>query len=534
MLRIVAALVTLAVYGRTLSHTLLWWDDRKNICANPYFQKSFGAMLQGLWTEPFFGLYVPATYTLWSLFANIGSLTLSDDCLDWAPLFHGLSLALHLLNGFLLYRLLRGLAPLGDDRLRLLAVAIFWLHPVQVETVAWVSATRDLLAASCGLGALLVYRGDRPWWSLPLFALSLLAKPVGVVFPVLALLMPGRKRWSVLAPALLGAVMLSSITKMLQNDSLLTFAPEIWERPLIALHSIGFYTASIIWPWPLVPAYARSVPQLLADPTLYWIMIATSLPLALAWFMPAARRPLLWMLVALGPVLGLVSFGFQEISTVADRFMYIPMMGLAWMIARQQGRRLAQIFAVLAVGCACLTAVQVGIWEDDEALFKRVIEVNDSPIAHGNLANVYFHAGRYREAEPEFRQALKGNARLFDAWLGLARTLESTGRADEGLEVYREAIAKGVAAPQIFNNLASMLYERGRDGAEEMWRRAASLDPFYMEPRYNLGQMYLNRGQKDLARKYFTEALAIAPRDGRVQERLKSLELAPLNSDKIQ
>ncbi len=523
-------LLTLAVYGRTLTHALLWWDDQKNICNNTFFNFPVVEGLKALWSQPFFGLYIPVSYTVWFATAGVGELLMGGTCNDWAPVFHALNLLLHLANGWMVYRLLKKVLPAGTPAAALAAgVAVFLLHPLQAESVAWVSSGRDLIATFFGLAALLVYGGEKPLWSLPLFAFALLAKPVGVVFPVLALLLE-KPKWQVLAPAGVMAAALSLYTKSIQADELLRFKIQFWQRPLIALHSLGFYTVKFLVPWPLVPSYARSIPQLQSDGQLWWVAGALLVPVAAAIYIPATRKPFLWMAVALAPVLGLVSFGFQEISTVADRFMYVPMIGGAWLAAVLISRAKkpwklvgGAWLAVLAV----LAFVQSGYWHSDEQLFDHVIAVNDSSIAHANLANVYYHRDELARAEPEYKVALAHNPQLYDAWLGLARVYEMTNRVNEAEQTYRQAIEAGMAQAPVFNNLGTLLFKRGDPQCEVYWREAVKRDPLYMEPLYNLGLFFRDHQRKQESLEFFRRALSVAPLDRRILEQIRTTEAQP-------
>jgi protein O-mannosyl-transferase len=512
-------LLVVLVYGRALGHALLWWDDRKHICTN--------LDIRDIWTESFFGMYIPVSYSVWKWLGEISAVFFGPECLSWSPLLHAFNLVIHIANGYLVYRLLSRFTYKESQMVAIIGAAVFLLHPLQVEAVAWVSAGRDLLATLFGLLALVMYLDSKPIWSVPLFAISMLAKPLGVIFPLLALLM-SRRRWKYLVPSLAVAGALSIVTKKLQGDSLLQFQAALWERPLIALQAYGFYIMKLIIPWPLVPDYRRSVMAIQENPNLYWVAAWCVLPfLLVAIFRRQWFKPVLWIVIAVLPVSGLVNFGFQEISTVADRFFYVAMVGVCWGISESLlnlpavTRRLA--IAVLLV-LAGLSFWQTGYWENDEILFHHNIDVNDSIVSHGNYANSLFHEKNYLQAEPEYRFVIANNPRLRDAWLGLARTMENTGRPNEAEKIYREAIEKKVALPAVYNNLANLIYAKGTSECEGLWKEAARLDPGYMEPRYNLGQLYLRLGKYEEAFFFFLEARRLAPRDPRIQERIDAVQ----------
>lgn len=170
-------LLTLLVYFPALGGHYLAWDDVRHITENPWLTEGRIGLL---WTYPYYSLYIPTIYTVWTAI-----YALSDSPVG----FHLFNVVLHALNAYLVIRLARRLqlSPLQQ----VVAALIFLLHPLQVETVAWISGGRDLLSTTLALTAteLLLTSTKGVWFAFPVFALAVLAKPTIGPWPVIAFLL---------------------------------------------------------------------------------------------------------------------------------------------------------------------------------------------------------------------------------------------------------------------------------------------------------------------------------------------------------
>src|SRR5436190_14354781 len=365
-------------------------------------------------------LYVPATYTLWWTLAKVAWQSDSAHLVAWP--FHVANLALHALATLAVFALLRRL--LRRDWPAAAGALIFALHPVQAEAVAWISGAKDLLGGLLVLAALWQYvaafeNADTPTRhravhyaiATALLILALLAKPIAVVTPLLAVvidrLVIGRD-WRRIAasagPWFVLAVPCLVWTKLFQ-PSLHTVAPAIWQRPLIATDALAFYLYKLAIPLGLAIDYGRNPAAALAAGCAYWTWLVPAAIAALLWWRRReARLPIaaaLFAIAALSPLLGLVPFDFQGYSTTADHYLYIPMAGVAlavaWAACHVQPRVAIGAVATVALVLALLSARQVMFWRDSVALFEHTIAVNpDSYAAYSNLA-----ASALREARDE-------------------------------------------------------------------------------------------------------------------------------------
>jgi hypothetical protein len=386
------------LYLGLLNAPFLSWDDDKNIPLNPYYLHTGWWRL---WLEPYFGVYVPVVSTIWAALFKVGSGS-AEPFRVFNAVAHALNTALVglLLNNWFARRSLNGLSTrfaIG------LGAAIFALHPLQTATVAWISGGRDLTATAFGLGAILVVHKDgRRYFVIAtaLFALGLLSKPSIAGIPLAlvahdALLERSRfgqtlRRMAVWA-ALVTAVAIG--TNSMQSE-MATVSVSVLRRPLVALDAAGFYILKVLWPMPLSGDYGRTPAQLFEHRAL---LIPTLVALAVAglgmWRVRKAPAIQVWGwlgFLAILPVLGLVTFAFQRISTVADHYMYLPMVavsGAAAVGVNRLGPRLAaSAFAGLVILMAAGSWQRLEVWRSSDAYFRDVLAKN--PNSFSALTNL--------------------------------------------------------------------------------------------------------------------------------------------------
>lgn len=442
-LGIFLAFVCALVFFPVLTFQFVTGDDASHVTANPRLVGS----LFDLWAAPYqvAGLYMPITYTAWWA-ATKASLGLSGAFQPW--LFHGLNWAGHCANAALAFVCFRrvGLSALGAW----LAGLIFALHPLQVESVAWVASFKDIFAGTFVLGSLWFALGDRWKLATACFILGVLAKPVAAVAPLIVgiFLWLDRRPWRISARWLGGWLGLSAAmlawTKSLQPGP----AFSAWERLRLAVDSLCFAGAKTLFPLGLSLNYGRSAEFVLARSGVMGF-VAIALVAALVWRWRAHRR----LVAALGlfvvpwlPVSGAVSFFYQMYSTTADRYLYLSLLGPALLVGTlwDTGKVRAPLALGLPLALAWLTNSQLKHWQNNLTLYTRMAWIAPT-------------------AENQYRYAM---------------TLVAAGERQKATEALRGAVALEPGNPSYANNLALLHAEQGEwELAEAELRSALARSP---------------------------------------------------------
>lgn len=519
------AVISILVFARTLGAEFLGWDDDLHVTGNARLDPPTFESVASFWTAPFLGLYVPASYTLFALESWVAG---GPD----PRVFHAVSVLLHAGSAALVVVLVArlGARPVGAA----LGGLLFALHPLQVESVAWISEQRGLLAACFGLGALVAYarpirsaRGDVIAFAL--LVLALLAKPSAVVVPALALLVEVailRRGVRFAAPRLAigfaAAAVILVITRSLQADDAVKASVDFPARFLVAADALEFYARKLVAPVGLVVDHGRR-PDLVVAHGVDWTLVATAAIVVVALIVPRVRRVVILpgaiSVAALAPVLGLVPFAHQAISTVADRYAYLALLGPALLVARLWPERPAfalrvgAVVATLVLGA--LSFVQAAHWRDTEAVFERVLVVNPrSWIAHTNRGLARQTRGDLAAAAIEYEAALAAKPDHARALNNLGLLLVQRGQAAEGEALVRRAIDADPLYPRPHMNLAAMRANQGRHAeAEVSARRAVELAPLDPTMWSTLGGVLLRQGRASEAREAFARTVELRPRD---------------------
>jgi len=550
------ALVTAAVFGPALAGGFVTLDDDAYVTANRHVLG--GLSLRGLaWAATSFDA------------ANWHPLTWLSHMLD-VELFgldpaghHATSVLLHALNAGLAFLALRALT--GASAPSALAAALFALHPLRVESVAWVAERKDVLSGTCFLALLLAYAryvraGGRPAAArgpyaatIALFALGLAAKPMLVTAPFVLLLLDAwpLRRWRSAGarrlvleklPHLGLAVVSVVLTARAQAAGGAISSFEVLPFPLRAANAfaaLGAYLRSSVLPtglaclYPLPPARpALGAAFVAASPGLVLFAAFGALALARARAWPWLAVGWAWFLGMLVPVLGLVQVGS---ATHADRYTYLPSIGLAvavawgaWTFARgRRGRELALgAAAVLALGASAWAARrQVATWRDSVALFEHAVRVvPGNYAAEQALANALVREGRPGEALPHFERALAIHPDHHLSLSGYGDALVRVGRVSEALAPLERCVRVRPGYPEGRNNLGMVLGRLGRlEPAVEQLEAAARLAPDVPQIRCNLGSAYALLGRDADARREFEAALALDPASQQARSGLEAL-----------
>jgi tetratricopeptide (TPR) repeat protein len=549
------AVLTFATFRPILHNDFIDWDDREVIADNPDFSPPRLDALAHYWTKPFRGLYIPLTYTAWGLIASIASRSGGSGPLD-PTAFHVASVAVHALASILVFFLVRRVVRSGLAAW--FGAAVFAVHPLQVEAVAWMTSFYTVLGGCLSLAALYAYVVFADWrddahrplatWSMYalatlFFVAALLAKPSSVVVPLLGLaLQPLQRR--PLRPALIPlgtwlllAVPITWITHSAQSAAAV-FTTNWPMRLVLAFDSPAFYLHKLVLPIHLIPDYGRSPRWAQSHPLALLDVCVPLVVLTAGW---AWRRRFRWLLptmaisaLSLLPVLGLVPFSFQRYSTVADRYFYLGMLGPAmlvgYLLAKPRTVMLVAATAVVLI-CASLSHAQSENWHDSKTLFDYTLSVNPHSLAADYVLGKITAAAGFQEAAAAKSpaelsaadarlyqaiqydsQALRTDPTFSEVLFNLANLYERTGHLEAAVDTYERAVHGQAATAQQWNNLGIALTQLGRaDEAQNAFATALRIDPQYADAEADWGLLLVAMGDAEGASKHFHRALSLRP-----------------------
>lgn len=540
VLALVAA--TLVAYAPAITAGYIW-DDDVHVTNNPTLHDASG--LGRIWFD--LGAvpqYYPLVHTTFWVEHRLWGLQPAG--------YHIVNVLLHCASALLLWIALRrlGLAQVTAW----LAAAVFALHPVHVESVAWITERKNVLSLVFYLAALLAYLqfdGTRAaesesrhawrWYglSLTLFAGALLSKTVTCSLPAAILVLiwwkRGRLRLADIGPTLpmfaLGLAF-AGLTAWMEREVVGAKGSEwdysLIERILIAGRAVWFYAWSLVWPVNLAFVYPRWTID--AQALWQWLFPIAAAALLLALWAARhrlGRGPLAAALLfggTLVPALGFFDVYPFRFSLVADHFQYhasIAAIVLAVAAIDGMQRRIAltprpaiiAIWSAVLVALAARTWDQTRIYSDERTLWLDTISKNpESFLAHGNLAALLHRSGEIDEAVRHYERALQLNAALPQVHNALGVIAAERGDLDKAMAHFRTAIdiEPGYAEP--YNGLGAALARQGRfEEALPLLHRALELMPQFTDARLNLGLALIRVNQRDAAAEHFSLALKFTP-----------------------
>ena len=548
--------LVLAAYARVF-HAGFIWDDESHLTQNPCVVGPLG--LKEVWTSTQAVYYPLVLTTFWALHKFVGILPFP---------YHLLTVLMHAASAVLLWRVLRQLEVSGAW----LGAALWALHPVMVQSVAWVTELKNtqsclfyLLSISFFLnweeqrrvrGIFRKQNGFVFGLSLGCFVLATLSKPSVVMLPVVLALCVwwgrGRIKWKdaiPLAPFLLISALASAWTIWEQKFHASAVGPEwaqTWpERLIIAGRAIWFYLAKLFWPHPLIFIYPRweiHSSQWMA----YLPLMAATAGLIVLWLLPgksgrAAFFAAAYYVISLFPILGFFSVYFFRYSFVSDHFQYLASMGpLAFVgsamtesfhrlvVATSLGRSAVFLRLVFCSGLllllTTLTWQQSAIYHDLVTLYTRTLADNPGCwLAHYNLGIALHDRGETDQAITHYRQAIALRPVYAEAHYNLGRLLAEKGESSDAINHYEAALAINSADAEAHNNLGATLFQAGRvDDAIAHYRKALVVRPDYTNASCNLAAALLSKGDMDGAISNYVACLAAMPNLAEAQYNLAS------------
>jgi Flp pilus assembly protein TadD len=561
--------ISAAVYLNTLSHDFVF-DDMGTIVENQYIT-DFSKSLPSFFSSAYFKIsggeasYRPVATLSYFLIYAVAQLD------PFA--YHLSSLLLHSINVMLVYALMNLIQK--SSVVPLIAGLIFATHPVLTEAINCVSFNEDLLTTLFFLISISLYiraRAQAKLFSISLaivswltFLLALLSKEMAITLPGVILLYdltftdaenekPLLPRFiSVLKrgiPYYAGFVAVSLFYLYLRfhvfyNPKELTVRSfgTLWERLIFLPQHIFGFVKLAFYPLNLSAHYVFSYPQNFFEIS---NILATVLVVAgaVASFFILKKSKVIffgiwWFLTTLFPVSNII----EIFNPIADRYLYLPLIGFCIAMSRVIGDVLARVLSpkinkvnalrllivvAIVVFYSSITVTRNADWKDNFTLFSKTLETSpNSPIAHGGLGLAYQDQGRFEEAAREFKKATELMPRLYKAHFNLAYIHEKQGRYDEAIRSYLKVVEINPNYIDAYYNLANLYTRQGSLlSAADAYKKIVKREPADFEARNNLGVVYAMQGKLDAAVQEWQQVLEIDPQNQNAIENIEKAKKA--------
>jgi len=538
------AAVAWAVFGQTLRHQFINFDDGDYVFKNPKVFR--GLTIEGIvwaFTNVHAANWHPLTWLSHMLDSHLWGLNPGGH--------HLTNVLLHMATAVLLFLVLRQMS--ARFWRSAFVAAVFAIHPLRVESVAWVAERKDVLSGLFFVLTISAYvrYARRPWSAaryglvVLLFAFGLMSKPMLVTLPFVLFLLdywplnrartvsaeadekPPTPRRLILEKVPLLAMSIAScvVTLLAQKAAIRPSADyPIGIRVSNALISSVAYIRQMLWPSDLAAFYPFAAKDVVLARVLVPLVLLAGITVAV--FVLRRHRYLvtgwLWYLVMLGPVIGILQVGSQG---RADRYTYLPQIGLyvliTWAVAElsRRWRHRHLILGTLAV--ITLTALTLSArayasyWKDSESLWTHALtHTSDNAMAELNLGEAIYKLGRTAEAIGHFKRALQIEPNEATIHGSLGSALMKIGQTKAALTHFQQSLEINPKQASVHSSLGVALLETGR--AEESLahlQTAVKIDPADADAHYNLGNTFLHLGRANEAVAEYTRALNINPDD---------------------
>jgi protein O-mannosyl-transferase len=534
--------ITLVVYSQVNNFAFLSFDDNQGLVANRQVLDGFSwSGIEWAFTTGYASNWFPLTWLSHMLDFQLFGMD--------AGWHHLTNVLIHAASSVLLFALLKRMT--GRAWESAFVAFVFALHPLHVESVAWVSERKDVLFAFFWFLTTWLYLDflekrsvGRYLLVVLAFCLGLMSKQMIVTLPFALLLLDawplkriGTRPLLEKVPLVVLAIAASVITFLAQRKGgavqSLASIP-LASRISNAAMAYVEYVANFIWPaglacfypyparWPAAEVWFAGL-ALSAMSVLVVLAFRARPYLAVGWF---------WYLGTLAPVIGLIQVGHQS---RADRYTYVPLIGISIMVAwaaaeafekwPRAKHALSGVAATVCLGWLVVTWLQIGYWKDSSTLYHRAIAVTDANyLAHLNLGVDLAAQGNDREALRELNTSLEENPDQAHARNSLGGVLFNLGRKDEAIEQFSQAIRLEPKEAEPHCNLGNALVDAGRvDAAIVELNTALRLNPEMASAYFGLGRVLVLQNRPKDAITYFSEALRINPNFTQARDQLQAL-----------
>lgn len=539
---LILAIAAFSIYSPVTNYGLLW-SDKEMLKNSAIFENNLKENLQQVWTNTSDNKYMPLTRLSWAVAHRI-------DAKNIGPVLHKMSLAFHIGSTLLLFTILSMLFKSAWPPF--IGALFFTVHPLQVETVAWVSAFAFAQAAFFGLLAISLYlkfireketqswRAKRfTWWfyygATAFFFAAMLSSAHAIVVPFIAivfeqilprrdsLLAPSRPKWPTMVWLTLSLPLVAAAI-ILQETSGISETVGIFSRPLIAGDSLAFYFHKILLPLGLTPDYGRSPSFALNQWWIYfsWLTPFTLLVCLAVW----KEKARTWyaagcaiVAVSCLPFWGLVLFESQGMSAVANRYIYLGLAGASVCLAYAVSLRkkpsisLAAIVAIIVFGY--MTSKQIPAWQSSKTLSDYSLKINEnSPVVHLNLGNNSYKARDFIKASEHYQVVLKINPSIPQVHYRLGEIARSENKLELAIVHYESALKSAPNFVKVYSSLGSAYlaqkkYEKSIAAFDEALKYNTKNAKVFLE----IGNAYFHTKKFEQAAKSYRKGLKVAKKN---------------------
>ncbi len=523
----------LLIYGQTLSFEFTNWDDDEYVTQNKLIQSLSVDSVKLIFSEFYYLMYIPLTLFTYALeYYWVG---------ENPALFHASNVALHIANTVGVFILIRHFV--SDTRISVLAALIFSLHPLRVESVAWISERKDVLFVFFLLIALIQWvhwKKENKYsyyiGSVFFLILSALSKATAVLFVPFIFILDAwffAKGWKiavkekipfVLLALLTGFVQMKGIQGAVENQSDAS-GYGLFENFLILTYSFVFYWIKLIVPWGLSAYYP--LPDKVQQ-GLHWgyylspvFVVGVLYALWKSWNSQFrwVFFGILWYCAGVFLFLKLRPGGF---FIAGDRYTYAASIGISLALAigieklETQLKQKILMFFVGVLGVYTLMSwQQTKIWKDSTALFQSVLKHSpDFYMAYVNLGTAYEQKKNYTEALNAYREAIRLKPAYDQPWYNIGNVMLALDKPQEAIEPFKNAVLVNPQFTKAWNNLGSAWFKMNRfDSAIYCYQNALKLEPGYRSAQSNIGQALLMSGNPLEAYQWMKRAADAEPMD---------------------
>ena len=547
------ALVTCVIFFQVIGYEFVWYDDDFTVYKNPYVQSVTVQNIVHAWKNPYKDSYMPATITLLAIEGLFARTTPSDaNSIEFNPaVFHTSNLIFHILNAILVFLILRIL--IKDELPSFFGALLFALHPVQVESVAWITGVKDVFSGFLSLVAIWQYllyaqlsmEGNKTdqdnrdrnrkimhyLIAIVSFILALLAKPTRVVVPIIVFTLDYlilKRQFKHIAASIIGWIVISlpvivATIVLMPASNEATSGISLLERFLVSSDSLVFYLYKLIFPISLGPDYGRTIKLALSQNLFVIALLILALYFILIYKIKQYRS---WLLASaivfvagVLPMLGFIRFQFQEVSTVADRYLYLSMIGpgiaLGFFLSRYKKPSTIIISGVLLGILGVLSILQTQNWKNTVTFYKHALKINpNSATFHMYLGIVLGEQGSFDEAIYHFSEGINLEPKNSEAYNNIGIVLTYQRKFNEAIYHFNEGLRIDPNNANLLLNLGYAYAQQGKfNEAIPHYYKALILEPGNAGAHFNLGYAFTQQGNYDEAIYHYSETVRLDPKN---------------------